>query len=129
MRGFTKVNLMDDVEDMAPKYGHAPDMQSRFARRALGLERQGLSHFRLLPGYRMPFGHRHAEQEEVYVVLSGSARMKFGDEIAELGPYDAVRVAPEVWRGVEAGPDGVELLVIGAPSAENDMEVDREWWP
>ena len=128
MPGYTKINLIDDVEDMALKYGHAPDMQSRFARKPLGLERQGLSHFRLAPGYRMPFGHRHAEQEEVYLVLSGSARMKLGDELVDLTPLDAVRVPPETWRGVEAGPEGAELLVTGAPNAEGDMEVDRDWW-
>ena len=129
MPGYTKLNLIDDVEDMALTYGHAPDMQSRFARGPLELEEQGLSHFRLLAGYRMPFGHRHAEQEEVYLVLSGSARMRLGDEIVELGALDAVRVAPELWRGVEAGADGVELLVTGAPSVDGDMEVDADWWP
>ena len=128
MPGYTKLNLIDDVEDMALKFGHAPDMQSRFARRALALEKHGLSHFRLLPGYRMPFGHRHAEQEEVYLVLSGSARMRLDDEIVELAALDAVRVAPEVWRGIEAGPDGAELLVTGAPNTENDIEMDRDWW-
>jgi mannose-6-phosphate isomerase-like protein (cupin superfamily) len=127
MPGYTKINLIDDVEDMALKYGQE-GMQSRFARRALALEKHGLSHFRLEPSFRMPFGHRHAEQEEVYLVLSGSARMRLGDDIVDLRAMDAVRVPPETWRGIEAGPDGAELLVTGAPSAEQDTEMDREWW-
>ena len=128
MPGYTKINLVGDVEDMAAKYGHS-GMQSRFARRPLGLEQQGLSHLRLAPGFRMPFGHRHAEQEEVYLVLSGSARMKLGDELVDLGPLDAVRVAPEVWRGIEAGDEGADVLVTGAPNIEGDTEMDRDWWP
>lgn len=127
MPGYTKINLVEDVEDMALKYGQ-DGMQSRFARRPLALEEQGLSLFRFEPGFRLPFGHRHAEQEEVYLVLSGTVRMRLGDELVELGAYDAVRVPPETWRGIEAGPDGAEFLVTGAPHAENDTEMDREWW-
>ena len=127
MPGYTKLNLIDDVEDMALKYGQ-DGMQSRFARRPLALEQQGLSLFRFDPGFRLPFGHRHAEQEEDYLLLSGSARMRLEDELVELAPYDAVRVPPETWRGIEAGPDGAEFLVTGAPHAENDTEMDREWW-
>jgi quercetin dioxygenase-like cupin family protein len=127
MPGYTKLNLIDDVEDMAKKYGH-DGMQSRFARGPLALEKQGLSIFRFEPGFRLPFGHRHAEQEEVYLVLSGSVRMRLDDEFVELGAHDAIRVPPETWRGIEAGPDGAEFLVTGAPQAGHDTEMDREWW-
>lgn len=128
MAGYTHINLRS-LEDMAAKHGQS-GMQSRFARRPLELERQGMSHFTLEPGFRMPFGHRHREQEEVYLVLSGSARMKLGDDLVDLGVLDAVRVAPQTWRGIEAGPDGAEVLVVGAPAlAEPDHEMDRDWWP
>lgn len=130
MADFTVLNLVDDVEDLAPRFGYAPDMQSRFARTALGLRRSGLSLFRLAPGFRVPFGHRHGEQEEVYVVVRGSARVKLGDEVVELGEWDAIRIAPETERGLEAGPDGVELLAFGAPSTENrDAEMLPGFWP
>jgi uncharacterized cupin superfamily protein len=129
MPSYTLVNLKTDVEDMAPKFGFAPNLESRFARRTLGLENSGLSYFRVAPNYRIPFGHRHAQQEEVYLVVSGSARMKLDDEVIELGPWDAVRVPGPVMRGLEAGPDGAEILAYGAPSNENaDVEMVQNWW-
>jgi mannose-6-phosphate isomerase-like protein (cupin superfamily) len=127
--GYTVVNLKE-VEDQAPKFGYAPHLESRFARRALGLENSGISHFKLAPGFRVPFGHHHADQEEVYVVVAGSARIKLGDEIVDLGAWDAVRVPPEVTRGMEGGPDGAEVLAFGAPSNENaDAQMVRDFWP
>ena len=129
MSDYTVVNLKT-VEDLAPKFGFAPHLQSRFARKALGLEYSGVSHFTIAPDFRVPFGHHHTDQEEVYVVVAGSARMKLGDEIVELGTWDAVRVAPEVTRGMEGGPDGAEILAFGAPSNENDdAEMVRDFWP
>lgn len=128
MADYTLVNLTE-VEDMAPKFGFAPNLESRFARSSLGLEQSGLSHYRVAPNYRLPFGHTHSEQEEIYVVLSGSARMKVEDDVVELGKLDALRVPPGAMRGFEAGPDGAELLAFGAPNTENkDAEMAQGWW-
>ncbi len=129
MPGYTRVNLKRDVEDMAPRFGYAPDLQSRFARGALELENSGLGHYKIASGFRMPFGHRHSEQEEVYVVVSGSAHMKVGDDVVELEQWDALRVAPGEWRAFQAGPEGVELLAFGAPNTDNkDAEMQPGWW-
>ena len=129
MSAYTVVNLKE-VEDQAPKFGYAPNLESRFARKPLGLENSGISHFRLAPGFRVPFGHHHADQEEVYVVVAGSARMKLGDELVELSTLDAIRVAPEVTRGMQGGPEGAEIIAFGAPSNENaDAQMVRDFWP
>ena len=129
MADYTKLNLRTDVEDMAKKFGYSPHVESHFARAPLGLEQSGISFFRFEPGFRMPFGHRHGTQEEVYVVVGGSARIKVEDEVLELGQWDALRVPGPVMRGLEAGPDGVELLVFGAPNTENqDAEMEMGWW-
>jgi mannose-6-phosphate isomerase-like protein (cupin superfamily) len=129
MAGHTRVNLRADVEDMAPKHG-IEGLESRFARRNLELENSGLSYFRLDPGFRTPFGHTHTEQEEVYVVVSGSARVAVGDEIVELGQWDAVRIPSGTMRGMEAGDDGAEVLAFGAPNTDNkDAEMQPGWWP
>ena len=128
MAGYTVVNPKE-VEDQAPKFGFSPGMEARFARVPLGLENSGLSHFRLAPGFRQPFGHRHERQEEVYVLVGGSARAKIGDEVVELGAWDAVRVPPETMRALEAGPEGAEILAFGAPNTENrDAEAEPNWW-
>lgn len=130
MSAWTKQNL-GDVDDMAPKHGMGEVLEGRFANGALALEQTGISHQHLKPGKRMPFGHTHSVQEEIYVVLSGSGEMKIGDELVPLGTrLDAVRVAPNAWRGVQAGPDGLELLAFGAPvSGQSDADMDPGWWP
>ena len=125
---YTVVNLKA-VEDRAPSFGLGPNLESRFATRALELEKLGLSYFRIAPGFRLPIGHRHGEQEEVYVVVSGSVRMKVDDEVVELSAWDAIRVPGPVARCPEAGPNGAELIVAGAPRLErSDAELLRDWW-
>ena len=129
MANYTRVNLKTDVEDMAPKHG-MEGIESRFARTNLELGKSGVSYFRLDPGYRAPFGHAHSEQEEVYIVVSGGARIAVGDEVVELGEWDAVRVAPGELHGMEAGADGAEIVAFGAPNTDNkDAEMKPGWWP
>jgi len=129
MAAYTRLNLRSDVTDMAPQFG-MEGIESRFARTNLELANSGLSYFRLDAGFRAPFGHTHSEQEEVYVVLSGSAEVAVDDDVAELGELDAIRIAPGAMRNVEAGPDGVEILAFGAPNTDNkDAEMQPGWWP
>jgi uncharacterized cupin superfamily protein len=129
MSAFSLVNLRE-VEDMAPRFGFAPNMQARYARIPLGLQNSGLSLFRLAPGYRVPFGHRHGQQEEVYVVVGGTARVRVDDDLVELGLWDAIRVPPGTTRGMEAGDDGAEILAFGAPNTDNrDAEMVEDFWP
>jgi mannose-6-phosphate isomerase-like protein (cupin superfamily) len=129
---FTLKNLKEDVGDVGSNFDGAPDLEFRLATQALGLEHSGLGYQRIPPDYRFPYGHTHERQEEVYLVLRGSGRMKLDDEIVELRPWDAVRVAPGTWRGYEAGPEGLEILVIGAPNLganpRGDVEGVRDWW-
>lgn len=129
---FTQRNLKQDVEDVGPNFDGSPELEFRLATKALELEQSGLSHQRIPPGYRFPYGHTHERQEELYVVVRGGGRMKLDDEIIELSEWDAVRVAPGTWRGYEAGPEGLELLVIGAPNLgedpRGDVEGERDWW-
>ena len=116
MANYTITNLKQDVEDTAG--ARTPSVEGRFARKHLDSRDLGISYFRYAPGFRSPVGHRHREQEEVYVVLSGSGRVKLEDELRDLGQWDVVRVAPEVGRSFEAGADGLELLVAGSARPE-----------
>jgi mannose-6-phosphate isomerase-like protein (cupin superfamily) len=128
MSDYTIVNLRE-VEDMAPKFGFAPNLESRFARKQLQLENSGLSYFKVAPEFRMPFGHVHSEQEEIYLVVSGNARLRLDDEVLELKAWDAVRIPPGVMRGLAGGPDGCEVVAIGAPNNDNqDVEMVQGWW-
>jgi len=126
---YTKINLKDDVEDQAPNFGLAPHIEARMARVPLELEHSGISYQRLAPNFRLPFGHKHKRQEEVYVLVSGSARMKLGDEVIELKQWDAVRVPNDTMRSLEGGPDGAELIAIGAPNTgPGDADMEQGWW-
>jgi mannose-6-phosphate isomerase-like protein (cupin superfamily) len=129
---FTLVNIKHDLEDIGSRFDGAPGLEFRAATKALGLEKSALSYQRVPPGYRFPYGHTHATQEEVYVVVHGSGRLKVDDEIVELAEWDAVRVPPGLWRGYEAGPEGLEMLVLGAPNLgedpRGDVEGQRDWW-
>jgi len=129
---FTLRNLKKDLADVGSNFDGSPDLEFRMATGALGLEHSGLTYQRVPPTYRFPYGHTHKTQEEVYVVVRGSGRMKVDATVVELEEWDAVRVPPGSWRGYEAGPDGLEMLVIGAPSlgaaAREDVEGARDWW-
>ena len=128
MANYTKANLRNDVENAAPKFDMPSEMDARFARTPIGGKTLGLSLMKLEPGFRIPFGHRHEGQEEVYVVVRGSARIKVDDEIVELGEWDAIRFEKDTMRNVEAGPDGVEYLAFGAGDDPTDAEMEPGWW-
>lgn len=127
MSDWTILNLKDDVENAAERFGLAPDLETRFGRTALGVEGGGFSYQRLAPNYELPFGHRHGSHEEVYLVLAGSGRARLDGEEQELRQWDALRVPPAVARGFAAGPDGMELLVIGFGEGGDAEMLDGYW--
>ena len=127
MSSYAKVNLLELDDAVGDR---APEIEGRFARTALDSRDLGISHFRYAPGRRSNRGHSHTEQEEVYVVLSGSGRVKLDDELADVRPWDVVRVAPGTFRGFAAGPEGLELLAIGSdrPKGGDGVQSDDDWW-
>ena len=127
MSAYTKINLREDVDDSAGE--RSPEIEGRFARKHLDSDHLGISYWRYAPGYRNPIGHSHREQEEAYVVVAGSGRMKLDDEIVELRQWDVVRVAPPTVRAIEAGPDGIEIVAVGADRPEGGDGVPVQgWW-
>lgn len=130
MGDYTHLNLRDDVVDMAARHG-MDGVEGRFATKDLALAQAGLSFQRLDAGVRQQFGHRHTTQEEVYVVVEGSGRVKLDDEIVDLGLWDAVRVPGPTWRCFEAGPEGMSFVAVGAPQMA-DLQAESEmrpgWW-
>ena len=129
MAGYT-VQQLTEVENQGTNFGFdEADFELRMARVPLDCMSCAISYERLAPGWRMPFGHKHKQQEEIYVLVSGSARAKLDDEIIDLEPWTAVRVAPETMRALEAGREGAELIVIGAPNTgPGDGEITQGWW-
>ena len=115
MASYAIKNLME-VEDSVA--GRAPGVEGRFARKYLDSQHLGISYFRYAPGVRAPMAHSHREQEEAYIVVSGSGRIRLDDAIHELRQWDVVRIAPATVRAVEAGGDGLELIAVGSDRPE-----------
>jgi quercetin dioxygenase-like cupin family protein len=127
MSRFAIVNLLELDDSVS---GRVPGLEGRFARRHLGSRDLGLTHFRFAAHVRPPGAHHHREQEEAYVVLAGSGRVRLDDEVHEVRQWDVIRVAPEVVRAMEAGPDGLEVLAIGGPKPpEGDGVMTDAPWP
>ena len=116
------IKNLRQIDDVAPRFGFSEVQEARFARRDLASETIGLAFHIVRPRQRQAFAHRHQEAEEIYVVLSGTGRVKLDDDIRDVSAMDAIRVAPHVAPAFEAGPDGLELLVFG-PHHEGDAEV------
>lgn len=126
MPEFTVKNLMD-IDNVGAD--RVPGFEARFGRSQLDSEHLGVSFFRLPPNYRLPFGHHHREQEEAYVVVEGSGRMRLGEDLIDLKPWDVVRVAPRVTRALESGPDGLAYLAVGTDRPEGgDAEMVKDFW-
>jgi mannose-6-phosphate isomerase-like protein (cupin superfamily) len=125
MPDYTITNFKQ-IDDSA---GDSPDIEARFARKHLNSEHLGVSYFRYGPGFRSQMGHSHREQEEVYVVVNGSGRMKLDDDIVDLKQWDVVRVAPSTVRALEGGPNGLEVLAVGSDRpADGDGVPEPDWW-
>ena len=124
---YTIKNLRE-IEDQAPKFGFSEVQEARFPREQLGSETIGLAFHVVRPGRRQAFAHRHNQAEEIYVVLSGGGRARLDGEVREIGPMDAIRVAPTVGRGFEAGPEGLELLVFGPRHAGDGEMLGEDFW-
>jgi uncharacterized cupin superfamily protein len=124
--GYAQLNL-SDVDDAAAANGLGHRWEARVAREPLGARRTGVSHFRLHPGARSPFMHRHAEAEEVYVILSGAGQMMLDGDLVAVAPLDAIRVDARVARAFEAGDDGLEFLAVGAHHPGDGEAVPDPW--
>jgi mannose-6-phosphate isomerase-like protein (cupin superfamily) len=127
MSSYAIVNLFDVENSIGDR---APGIEGRFARKHLDSRDLGVSHFRYGANLRSPVGHSHREQEEAYVILAGSGRVLLDDEVRDLRQWDVLRVAPEVMRAFEAGPDGLDILAMGGPRpADGDGEMGTAAWP
>ena len=127
MSRFATVNLLDVENSMGDR---VPGLELRFGRKHLDSRDLGVSHVRYQPNLRGQFAHSHREQEEAYVVVAGSGRVLLNDEVLELRQWDVVRVAPEVVRAFEAGPDGLEMIAVGGPKPEGgDGVPGTASWP
>ncbi|MEA2230348.1 MAG: hypothetical protein QOD83_164 [Solirubrobacteraceae bacterium] len=123
---YTRKNLQD-VEDQAIAFGIGEIQEARFPAKDVGAQSTGFGHQVIHPGKRQSFAHRHVAAEEIYVIIGGAGRAKLDEDIVELARLDVLRIAPEVTRQFEAGPEGIELLVFG-PRHEGDGEVIHGFW-
>jgi quercetin dioxygenase-like cupin family protein len=127
MPDYAIVNLLEIDDSVA---GRLEGLEGRFSRKHLGSRDLGVSHWRYAPNLRNPMAHSHREQEEAYIVVSGSGRVRLGEEVRDIRQWDVVRVGPEVVRAFEAGPDGLEMIAVGGPKPEEgDGVLSDTPWP
>jgi len=83
--------------------------------------------WRLAPG-QASTRHRYREQEEIYVLLEGTGRMRVDDDLLTIGRLDAVLVEPGSVRQVFNDTEDEQLwLVLGAPpEPANTLEMSEE---
>ena len=126
MADYAIVNLLE-IEDSVQ--GRVEGLEGRFGRTPMGSRDIGVSHWRYAPNTRAQGGHSHREQEEAYVVVAGAGRALLDGEVRDLRRWDVVRVAPEVVRSFEAGPEGLELIAVGGPKPEggDGVRADVAW--
>ena len=126
MAGYTLTNF-ESIDNVLADRDVAID--ARFARKHIDSSELGVSLFRYSPGTRAPWGHSHRVQEEAFVVIAGSGRVKLDDEIVDLRQWDVLRVAPAVIRQFEAGDAGLEMIAIGGTRPEEGDGVPvPDWW-
>jgi quercetin dioxygenase-like cupin family protein len=123
---YAIVNLLELDDSVG---GRVEGMEARFSRKHIGSRDLGVSHFRYAPNMRNPGGHSHREQEEAYVIAAGSGRVRLDDEVHDVRQWDVIRVAPEVIRAFEAGPDGLDVIAVGGPKPEegDGVRSDSPW--
>jgi uncharacterized cupin superfamily protein len=126
MTKYAIKNLME-IDDLA---ADNPDREIRFSRKYLDSDELGITYQRIGPNHVATDGHSHEVQEEAYLVIEGSGAVKLDDERIELKKWDVVRVAPEVVRGFDAGPDGIVLICVGGKKPEGgDGAMAKDRWP
>ena len=106
------------IEEIPPYQGPnaIPGMRFRPAGRQLGVTAWGMSVIEIDPGCEKYPEHDHQKdgQEEVYVVLRGSATLRAGGHEQTLQAGALVRVPPTLKRKFIPGPGGVTILALGA---------------
>jgi len=129
--GYTIVTR-DEAPDFMAQYPGYGEM--RFFAEPLAAEQVAFT-WRSMPagtGGKGSYGHRHRNQEEIYFVISGRLLFKLGDDVKEVGPHTAVRVAADTYRSVHNdGPEDAEMVIcsVRAKDMESEIETTPDFWP
>jgi mannose-6-phosphate isomerase-like protein (cupin superfamily) len=119
----------DDVKDFYA--GSDVPGEFRSLTRALGAEQLAVTLIRVPPhsDFEQGTGHYHDEVEELYLVTRGTLTMRFGDDIAKVGPGAAVRVAPPTRRSHRnEGDEPVEMWAISRRIDHGDATKIDDFW-
>jgi uncharacterized cupin superfamily protein len=114
---------LDDIDSWM-----SPATAKRSISNALGAEHLALNHYELAPGETFGFGyHRHADQEELFYVLEGTATFETEHGEVEVAEGESIRFAPGEWQlGRNESDEPVVALALGAPTDTGETEIVRE---
>jgi mannose-6-phosphate isomerase-like protein (cupin superfamily) len=130
MAGYT-IKRLEDVEDVLGDYPG----EMRMMTSELEAEQVAFTHRRMPQhtGGKGSYGHRHKTQEEIYFVASGTLQFKLDDDVVDVEPGTAVRVAPETWRSVwNNEPEDAYLIIVSKVvpgGSRDDAEYLPDFWP
>ncbi len=122
----------EDAEDYMKDYPGFGELRSFGG--AVDSDQMAFS-WRLMPsgtGGRGSYGHKHATQEEIVFVVSGTVTFKIGDDVFEAGPKSAVRIAPHAVRSIHNdGADEAEVILcsVKIDDVRADVELEEGFWP
>lgn len=106
----------------------SPARAKRSLSNALGAEHVAVNHYELAPGDAFGFGyHRHADQEELFYVIEGTATFETEDGDVEVSAGEAIRFGLGEWQlGTNKSDERVVALALGAPAETGDIDIVRE---
>lgn len=96
-----------------------------FINELVGLSGSKISFNAMAPGESMPFYHKHTQNEEVYIILSGLGEFQIDGEVIPVSEGSIIRMAPgavRTWRNISAD---TELRFITIQAREHSMESSR----
>jgi mannose-6-phosphate isomerase-like protein (cupin superfamily) len=131
MSDYTVVRR-DEAFDAMSEYPGFGEM--RFYTQAANAEQVAIT-WRSMPagtGGRGSYGHRHSDQEEIYLVVAGNLTFKVGEDVFEVGPHTAVRVASDAYRSVHNdSAEDAEMVIcsVRADEAGAEPEMTPDFWP
>jgi uncharacterized cupin superfamily protein len=105
------------LEELGDDYGF------RKVRRALGVTAFGVNALVLPPGFS-GFHHWHDNQDELYFVHRGRARVEIGDEVHELGEGGLLHVEATTRRIVSNASDSEDLVLLVVGGKDGYVERD-----
>ncbi len=114
MTNFKNVEI-GNLNEIGTKYENG----KAFLHDLLGLTSCEISVSAMPKGIKLPFNHKHKQNEEIYIFLSGEGTMTLDNEVIEVKEGSCVKVEPNAVRTMESK---TELQYICVQAKTDSLE-------